>query len=283
MIDYRTPTKIKAYEFRWKDLHWIQLQLPASAILYYNLCVRLPAGDAEMNLPTAAIIGLTVLLVNIMVINLNSVTGPSTLPPWMRLNEGVFKKSGVAGLILIGSLSFFIHDQVWKWGACFLVVILFTLWFTTRLKSNSMKIVLKEPVTALLYATAVWGSAAIASEWETALIWTFGSVFLLTTFQSLLMTSHFNALKRLPAPNFAKWIGKEATRRLVHGVSILAVSLCVTLIYKSPFRYAQRTAIVFAALAITHSLILIKSKDPASRTLLAKISEFTCLFPLFLV
>ena len=285
-VEYQKEVAPSIYRFHPAHLKWAGLHISTGAMLIYMIAIRLPDGKTPTNPFVVAIMGLVVFAVNGMLQLLphsNPGKSLSAQYSFVKKYRPVFVKAIAGSLFLAAILCWFIPSLYWNIGIGVCGVTALGLWLCTKLPPTSGSHVYKEPVTALLYTTGIWGSVWLSAEIglrDSALM---GITFLLSTFQLLLILSHFNALDRTGAPNMARWMGKARTSNVIYGCTVVMMLLGVGVCLGSEFRYTQRISVLFMTLSLLHALIFFKSGRTTYRQNWWALAEFSGLFPLLLL
>ncbi len=166
--------------------------------------------------------------------------------------EPVIWRVALGSLLLAGCLSWLIPEQLWEFGLGMVAFVALYLWGVSKMKVKSHQQALKEPITSLIYAAGVWGSTwflGVDVSWESK---TLGIIFYLLTVQSLLLFSHFEAIKHREVFNLAQWLQRKNTLRILKMISLITLVVCLTVCYLTEYHYVQRLAIIMIAMTAAH-------------------------------
>ena len=75
--------------------------------------------------------------------------------------------------------------------------------------------------------------------------------------QSLLLFSHFEALKHREVFNLASWLKRPATMGILKGIALITLIGCLTVFFLTDYRYVQRLSIIIIAMSAAHYWMLL--------------------------
>jgi hypothetical protein len=243
------------YRFRPIHLHWLSLDVVAGAVLSHLAANRLPDGQTEINTWVVLILGLVVLGVYTLdhLLDNRRPEQPRTQRhAFIREHEAIVWRVTLGALVLAAGLSWLIPRALWEFGAGMVALAALYLWGVSRLPVKSHRQAMKEPVTSLIYASGVWGSTWFLGNtvsWESIVL---GITFYLLTFQSLLLFSHFEAIRFKEVYNLARWLQRPLTLKILQGITLITVVTCLVVLFLTDHRYAQRLAIFLLLMACAH-------------------------------
>lgn len=252
-------TLTEPYRFRPIHLHWLSLDVVAGAVLSHLAASRMPTGKTPINTWVTVILGLVVLGVytlDHLLDNQRPAQPRTQRHAFIKQYEGTVWRITIGALLLAGGLSWLIPKELWKFGLGMVAVAALYLWGVSRIPVKSHRQALKEPITALIYASGVWGSTWFVGEavaWESIVL---GIVFYLLTFQSLLLFSHFEAIRYREVYNLARWLQRPVTFKVLYGITLLTLLACLTVLFMTDHRYVQRLSIFMLCLAGAHYWML---------------------------
>ena len=285
-VDYQKQVKSSAYKFHPIHLKWLGLHIPASAMLFYIVAIRLPDGKSPINPIVCGMIGLIVFSVTNVFGYLNA-GKPSQLPQGKEtfLEKYRVNLTKVILVCLLSSaiLSGFVPALLWKYGAGICLLIAVCLWGFSKIAFDNPKRIIIQPVTAMLYTLGIWASPMISQHFKNLETKTLSVIFFLLTLQIIILISHFEALDRNTTPNLARWLGKPRTRYLTYIITILVCLTCISLCLKTEFRFIQRLAVIFIVITCFQLSIFIKSGKVDNRLYLKLAAEMSILFPILLL
>lgn len=116
---------------------------------------------------------------------------------------------------------FFISMKIILLGIVIFSLTAFYLFIVSQISVNNSFQTYKEPITAFIYATAVWGTASV--EHLTLFPCFVGMIFFLIAFQNLLLFSFFELLQFPESSNLVKLWGLKTTQKIILGIFIFIV------------------------------------------------------------
>lgn len=248
------------YQFHPIHLHWLSLDIVAAALVSHLAASRMPDGNAPVNAWVPLILGLVVLGVYTLdhLLDIRRPEQPRTQRHvFIREHESWIWRVTIGALVVAAALSWLLPFSLWKFGAGLGAFAGLYLWGVSRIPLKSNRQALKEPLTALIYAGGVWGSTWFIGEepvvWESIVL---GIVFLLLTFQSLLLFSHFEAIRFREVYNLARWMQRPLTLRVLKGITLASVLTTLIVLFVTDYRYTQRLSIFLLAMALIHYWML---------------------------
>ncbi len=248
------------YRFKPIHLHWLSLDVVAGALLSHAAANRMPGGTTPLNGWVTVILGLVVLSIYTLdhLLDNRKPEQPRTLRhAFVKAHERVIWPITLGSLVLAAALLWLIPRQLWKFGIGMVVFVALYLLGVSRIPVKSKRQAFKEPVTSLIYAAGVWGSTWFLGEgtsWESIVM---GVVLYLLTVQSLLLFSHFEAIKYKDIFNLARWLGHRNTLLILRGIALVTIVTCVTVCVLTEYRYAQRLAVILIAMTGAHYWMLL--------------------------
>ncbi|WP_373513695.1 hypothetical protein [Persicitalea sp.] len=273
---------VNKYSFHPNHLHWLSLDVVAGALLSHLAANRLPDGSTPLNGWVTVILGLVVLGIYTLdhLLDNRKPEQPRTQRhAFVKQYEPVIWRVTLGALALAAGLSWLIPRQLWEFAIAMVVFVSLYLWGVSRLPIKSYRQALKEPVTSLIYAAGVWGSTWFLGEsisWESALL---GIIFYLLTVQSLLLFSHFEAVKYREVFNLARWLKRPNTMRILKGISLLTLITCLTVCFLTEYRYVQRLSIMLIAMAAVHFWLLLNPEKAVSDERFRLVGELVFFLP----
>ncbi len=247
------------YRFHPTHLHWLSLDVVAGALISHVAANRLPGGDTALNGWVTVILGLVVLgiyTLDHLLDNRNPEQLRTKRHAFVKEYEPLIWRVTLAALALAAVLSWLIPRQLWEFGIGMVVFVTLYLWGVSKIPIKSHRQALKEPITSLIYAAGVWGSTWFLGEevsWESVVL---GVIFYLITVQSLLLFSHFEALKHKEVFNLASWLKRPATLRILKGITLLTFVVCLAVCFLTDYRYVQRLALIMIAMSAANYWML---------------------------
>lgn len=251
------------YRFKPIHIHWLSLDVVVGALLSHAAANRMPGGTTILNGWVTVILGLVVLAIytlDHLLDNLKPEQPHTQRHAFVRENERLIWRVTLGSLGLATALSWLIPRQLWEFGIGMVIFVALYLWGVSRIPVKSKQQALKEPITSLIYAAGVWASTWFLGEgisWESV---TMGVIFYLLTVQSLLLFSHFEAMKYKEAFNLARWLGRRNTLLILRGIALITLVTCVAVCLLTEYRYAQRLAIILIAMTGVHYWMLLNPK-----------------------
>lgn len=273
---------VNKYSFHPNHLHWLSLDVVAGALLSHLAANRLPDGSTPLNGWVTVILGLVVLGIYTLdhLLDNRKPEQPRTQRhAFVKQYEPVIWRVTLGALALAAGLSWLIPRQLWEFAIAMVVFVSLYLWGVSRLPIKSYRQALKEPVTSLIYAAGVWGSTWFLGEsisWESAVL---GIIFYLLTVQSLLLFSHFEAVKYREVFNLARWLKRPNTMRILKGISLLTLITCLTVCFLTEYRYVQRLSIMLIAMAAVHFWLLLNPEKAVSDERFRLVGELVFFLP----
>ena len=248
------------YAFQPAHLHWLSLDVVAGALISHVAANRLPGGNTPISGWVTVILGLVVLGIYTLdhLLDNRKPEQPRTQRhAFTKEYESVIWRVTLGSLALAAALSWLIPRQLWEFGGGMVVLVVIYLWGVSKIPTKSHQQALKEPITSLIYAAGVWGSTWFLGEeisWESIVM---GIVFYLLTVQSLLLFSHFEALNYREVFNLASWLKRPATMRILKGITLFTLAVCLIVFFLTDYRYAQRLSIIMIAMSAAHYWMLL--------------------------
>lgn len=270
------------YRFRPSHVHWLSLDVVAGAILSHVAANRLPAGKTPLNTWVTVILGLVVLGIYTLdhLLDNQKPEQPRTQRhAFIREKEAIIWRITLGSLGLAALLSWLIPRQLWEFGMGMVVLVALYLWGVSRMPMKSHQQALKEPITSLIYAAGVWGSTWFLGEsisWESVVL---GIVFYLLTVQSLLLFSHFEAIRYREVSNLARWLKRPMTMGILKGITIVTILACLTVCFLTEFQFAQRLCIMLILMSLIHYWMMLNPEKVVSDERFRIVGELVFLLP----
>lgn len=255
------------YRFRLIHLHWLSIDVVMAALVSHLAANRMPSGLTPVNAWVTVILGLVVLGVYTLdhLLDNQRPEQPRTQRhAFIKENESVIWRVTLGSLALAAALSWLIPTTLWEFGLGMVVFAGLYLWGVSRIPLKSNQQAFKEPLTSLIYVAGVWGSTWFMGNevsWESI---TLGIIFFLLTFQSLLLFSHFEAIKYKEVYNLARWLQRPATLRILQGITIITVLTCITVFLLTEYRYTQRLSVFLLLMSFVHHWMLLNPEKVVS-------------------
>lgn len=247
------------YRFRPIHLHWLSIDVVTGALVSHLAANRMPSGSTPVNVWVTVILGLVVLgiyTLDHLLDNLRPEQPRTQRHAFIKEHESIIWRVTISSLVLAAALSWLIPKELWKFGIGMVLFAALYLWGVSRIPLKSHRQALKEPLTSLIYSAGVWGSTWFMGDdisWESI---TLGIIFYLLTFQSLLLFSHFEAIKYKEVFNLARWLQRPATLRVLKGITLVAVLTCLIVVFLTEYRYTQRLSIFLLVMSLIHEWML---------------------------
>lgn len=247
------------YRFHPIHLHWVSIDVVAAALVSHLAASRMPNGNTPVNGWVPVILGLVVLGVYTLdhLLDIRRPEQPRTQRhAFIREHQALIWRITLGVLLVAAGLSWLLPFTLWKFGAGLGTLAGLYLVSVSRIPIKSNRQALKEPLTALIYAGGVWGSTWFIVEtvaWESIVL---GVVFLLLTFQSLLLFSHFEAIRFREVYNLARWMQRPLTMRVLKGITLATVLTTLVVLFMTDYRYTQRLSLFLLAMALIHHWML---------------------------
>ncbi|GAB3165660.1 hypothetical protein [Telluribacter humicola] len=243
------------YRFQPIHLHWLSLDVVAGAVVSHIAASRLPTGRTPLNVWVTIILGLVVLGVyslDHLLDNRRTEKPKTQRHQFNREYEPLVWRLVIGTFVVATALSWLIPSDLWKFGGGMVAFVALYLWGVSKLPIKSHRQAMKEPITSLIYACGVWASTWFLGyevTWESIVL---GILFYLITVQSLLLFSHFEAIKYRESYNLARWLKRANTMKVLKGITIVAAITCVTVCLMTDYRYVQRLAIILLSMSLVH-------------------------------
>lgn len=251
--------RFSTYRFRPIHLHWLSLDVVAGAVVSHLAANRMPTGKTQVNTWVAVILGLVVLgiyTLDHLLDNRRPEQPRTQRHSFIKEHEPLVWRITIGALVVAGGLSWLVPRELWGFALGMVGLAALYLWVVSRIPVKSHRQALKEPITALLYASGVWGSTWFLGEavsWESIVL---GILFYLLTFQSLLLFSHFEAIRYKEVFNLARWLQRPLTLRLLNGITLLTLLTCLLVLFLTDHKYTQRLSIFLMIMAFAHHWML---------------------------
>ena len=270
------------YRFKISHLHWLSLDVVAGAVVSHLAANRLPTGKTPLNGWVTVILGLVVLGIYTLdhLLDNRKPEQPRTQRHgFIREHESIIWRVTLGSLGLAMFLSWLIPRQLWEFGAGMVVLVAFYLWGVSRIPMKSHRQALKEPITSLIYAAGVWGSTWFLGEgiaWESIVL---GIVFYLLTVQSLLLFSHFEAIRYREVFNLARWLKRPLTLGILKGITIGTLLTCLIVCFLTEYHYTQRLAVMLILMSLVHYWMLRNPEKVVSDERFRIVGELVFIMP----
>jgi hypothetical protein len=277
-----SETRTLPYRFRPNHLHWLSLDVVAGAILSHLAATRLPSGKTPINAWVTVILGLVVLGIYTLdhLLDNQKPEQPRTQRhAFIRENEAIIWRVTLGSLGLAALLSWNIPRQLWEFGFGMVILVTLYLWGVSRMPLKSHQQALKEPLTSLIYAAGVWGSTWFLSEsipWESVVL---GIIFYLLTVQSLLLFSHFEAIRYREVFNLARWLKRPLTLGILRSITLVVILACVTVCFLTEFQFVQRLCIMLILMSLVHYWMLLNPEKVVLDERFRIVGELVFLMP----
>lgn len=277
-----SESNLSPYRFKISHLHWLSLDVVVSAVVSHIAANRMPTGHTPLNIWVTIILALVVLGIYTLdhLLDNQKPEQPRTQRhTFIRENEAIIWRVTLGSLGLAALLSWLIPRQLWEFGIGMVVLVALYLWGVSRMPMKSHQQALKEPITSLIYAAGVWGSTWFLGEsvpWESIVL---GIVFYLLTVQSLLLFSHFEAIRYREVFNLARWLKRPMTMGILKGITIVAILTCFTVCFLTEFQYVQRLCIMLIFMSLVHYWMLLNPEKVVSDERFRIVGELVFLMP----
>ncbi len=244
-----------SYRFRPIHLHWLSLDVVAGAVVSHVAASRMPTGKTQSHAWVAVILGLVVLgiyTLDHLLDNRHPGQPRTQRHSFIKTYEPLVWRVTIGALVIAGGLAWLVPRELWEFALGMVTLARFYLWGVSRIPVKSQRQALKEPITALIYASGVWGSTWFLGEvvtWESIVL---GMLFYLLTFQSLLLFSHFEAIRYKEVYNLARWLQRPLTFKLLNGITLVTLITCLVVLFLTDHHYTQRLSIFLMVMALTH-------------------------------
>ena len=281
-----TDSSTVPYRFRASHLHWLSLDVVAGAVVSHIAANRMPTGRTPLNIWVTIILGLVVLGIYTLdhLLDNQKPEQPRTQRhSFIRDNEAIILRLTLGSLGLAVLLSWLIPPHLWEFGITMVIVVALYLWAVSRMPMKSHQQALKEPITSLIYAAGVWGSTWFLGEgisWESIVL---GIVFYLLTVQSLLIFSHFEAIRYREVFNLARWLKRPLTLGILKGITIITLLTCLTVCLMTDHRYTQRLCIMLILMSFVHFWMLLNPEKVVSDERFRIVGELVFVLPLLVL
>ncbi|OZI08691.1 hypothetical protein BWI93_07810 [Siphonobacter sp. BAB-5385] len=229
-----------------QQLHWLNLDVAAGAALCAAAASRLPDGKGEINYTAIAVLTLTVWLIYTVDRLLDIRKKPIPATPRHQFHAqhaDLFWKVSAGVAVLAGILTLFLPFPLIRFGLILSGVVGLYLFMVNKLAPKSKMYLLKEPITACVYAAGIWGVAFTQQRfipWQDQAL---AVMFALIAFQNLILFSWMETQSgKLYASNLASLLRDGIPDLLMYliigGIAVLFLSISFTEVLPYQRRFA---------------------------------------------
>lgn len=256
-------------KFSLGQVHWLGIDLAAGAVVSQIAFNKIPAGKAGAGFKTATVLALGVLIISSLNKLLDHRKPAKTESKRYLTNQKdriSFLKVLIGILVVAGTLAFFLPEKITMLALGLTGISAAGIFLFSKLPERSPLHVLREPFAAIILAAGIMGNTFLLNR-ELVKENRYSAVlFFIVLIQNFLLSSYFTAVAFPNTSNLAARLGASLSRQLIHGITLLIMTGCVIICFKTEFRYTQRLVVILLSMAVLHSIILYKAQFFGSKT-----------------
>jgi hypothetical protein len=217
---------------------------------------KLPSGHEQVSKSSVIILGLTVWLIYVLDRLLDNQKGTLIFTErhlFHQSNQRTLWFSVMICTCICAGLLFFIPFSIIVFGFIIALITGIYLLIVNQVSSENSFQHYKEPLTAFVYTSAVWGTAPI-NHFDFGTIF-LGIIFLLIAFQNLLLFSFFELENFPDTNNLSKFLGKKSSKYIIFGIffTIIILGSISFVILENYYQYQ----VLFIEILMSFCLVLI--------------------------
>ena len=187
---------------------------------------KLPSGGEQISKPSVLILGIAVWLIYVMDRLLDNQKGSLIFTErhlFHQSNQRILWFFVMISTCICAGLLFFIPFNIIKFGILIALLTGVYLLIISQISSENAFQHYKEPFTAFVYTSAVWGTASLHHfDFTTVFL---GLIFMIIAFQNLLLFSFFELENFPETNNLAKFLGKKSSKYIIFGIFLTIILL----------------------------------------------------------
>jgi len=250
-------------KFSLSHIHWLGFDLAAGAVISQIAFTKIPVGKATFNTRMAVVLALGVFFISSLNNLLDHRKPAKTESKKYLTNQKErisFLKILIAVLVIASMFAFFLPEIIGKVALGLTVFSAAGIFLFSKLPERSPLHVLREPMSAIILATAILGNTFFQNQELVRENKYAGVLFLLIVIQNFLLSSYFTAIEFPNTSNLATRLSASLSKQILHGITLLVITGCVIICLKTEYRYTQRLIVILLGMSVFQSLILQKGQ-----------------------
>jgi hypothetical protein len=237
-----------------KILNYLSLDVALGAMVCHATFTKLPDGHHYIDSISTYLLGVSVFIIYTLDRLLDN-KKIGQIPTQRHLFHKQFEKplklavvlSLLAGLLLLSKISY--PTLMLGFSISFITIIYLSI--VSKLSIDSILQAYKEPITALVYAAGVWGTAMVQHPHELSLAdWMIGLVFLLIAFQNLLLFSTYEQKNFPQVHSLASVWGFERSKNIIRLLFGLVLSIALWNYYGTTSSFQKNIFVIETAMSL---------------------------------
>ena len=250
-------------KFSLSHIHWLGFDLAAGAVISQIAFTKIPVGKATLNTRMAVVLALGVFFISSLNNLLDHRKPAKTESKKYLTNQKErisFLKILIGVLVIASMFAFFLPEIIGKVALGLTVFSAAGIFLFSKLPERSPLHVLREPMSAIILATAILGNTFFQNQELVRENKYAGVLFLLIIIQNFLLSSYFTAIEFPNTSNLATRLSASLSKQILHGITLLVITGCVIICLKTEYRYTQRLIVILLGMSVFQSLILQKGQ-----------------------
>jgi len=250
-------------KFSLSHIHWLGFDLAAGAVISQIAFTKIPVGKATLNTRMAVVLALGVFFISSLNNLLDHRKPAKTESKKYLTNQKErisFLKILIGVLVIASMFAFFLPEIIGKVALGLTVFSAAGIFLFSKLPERSPLHVLREPMSAIILATAILGNTFFQNQELVRENKYAGVLFLLIVIQNFLLSSYFTAIEFPNTSNLATRLSASLSKQILHGITLLVITGCVIICLKTEYRYTQRLIVILLGMSVFQSLILQKGQ-----------------------
>ena len=250
-------------KFSLSHIHWLGFDLAAGAVISQIAFTKIPVGKATFNTRMAVVLALGVFFISSLNNLLDHRKPAKTESKKYLTNQKErisFLKILIGVLVIASMFAFFLPEIIGKVALGLTVFSAAGIFLFSKLPERSPLHVLREPMSAIILATAILGNTFFQNQELVRENKYAGVLFLLIIIQNFLLSSYFTAIEFPNTSNLATRLSASLSKQILHGITLLVITGCVIICLKTEYRYTQRLIVILLGMSVFQSLILQKGQ-----------------------
>jgi len=250
-------------KFSLSHIHWLGFDLAAGAVISQIAFTKIPVGKATFNTRMAVVLALGVFFISSLNNLLDHRKPAKTESKKYLTNQKErisFLKILIGVLVIASMFAFFLPEIIGKVALGLTVFSAAGIFLFSKLPERSPLHVLREPMSAIILATAILGNTFFQNQELVRENKYAGVLFLLIVIQNFLLSSYFTAIEFPNTSNLATRLSASLSKQILHGITLLVITGCVIICLKTEYRYTQRLIVILLGMSVFQSLILQKGQ-----------------------
>ena len=250
-------------KFSLSHIHWLGFDLAAGAVISQIAFTKIPVGKATLNTRMAVVLALGVFFISSLNNLLDHRKPAKTESKKYLTNQKErisFLKILIGVLVIASMFAFFLPEIIGKVALGLTVFSAAGIFLFSKLPERSPLHVLREPMSAIILATAILGNTFFQNQELVRENKYAGVLFLLIVIQNFLLSSYFTAIEFPNTSNLATRLSASLSKQILHGITLLVITGCFIICLKTEYRYTQRLIVILLGMSVFQSLILQKGQ-----------------------